>query len=140
MALAGLELHHHAIRIAPGREEATRNFFGDVLGLHPDPGAREVPGIPLLWMDVGQSQVHLFALEGVSEHARTPDRDPFTPHVAFGVPDITAARAELDRLETVYWRIGRDEQLQIFLHDPSGNMIELHQAGTCRCKADERGA
>lgn len=77
MALDGLELHHNAIRIVPGREEATRNFFGDVLGLHPDPGAREVPGIPLLWMDVGQSHVHLFALEGVSEHARTPDRDPF---------------------------------------------------------------
>nr|WP_257909600.1 amidohydrolase family protein [Janibacter limosus] len=76
MALDGLELHHHAIRIVPGREEATRNFFGDVLGLHPDPGAREVPGIPLLWMDVGQSQVHLFALEGVSEHARTPRSRP----------------------------------------------------------------
>jgi hypothetical protein len=25
------------------------------------------------------------------------------------------------------------ESQQAFMHDPFGNMIELHQAGTCRC-------
>jgi hypothetical protein len=24
------------------------------------------------------------------------------------------------------------------MHDPAGNMIELHQAGTCRCQAVSR--
>jgi hypothetical protein len=27
---------------------------------------------------------------------------------------------------------------QIFMYDPFGNMIELHQAGTCRCVTGNR--
>jgi hypothetical protein len=27
---------------------------------------------------------------------------------------------------------------QIFMYDPFGNMIELHQAGTCRCVTSKR--
>ncbi len=27
---------------------------------------------------------------------------------------------------------------QIFTHDPFGNMVELHEAGTCRCREAER--
>jgi len=30
------------------------------------------------------------------------------------------------------------ESEQIFLRDPAGNMIELHQIGTCRCVVKER--
>jgi catechol 2,3-dioxygenase-like lactoylglutathione lyase family enzyme len=138
MALNELELHHVALRIRPGTEQATEDFFSDVLGLHPDPGAREIPGIPLFWMDVGETQVHLFSVEGISQYARTPERDPFTPHVAFGVPDIAEARAELDRLDTPYWTAGRDTSLQVFTYDPNGSMIELHQIDTCRCKAVSR--
>ncbi|GGL41885.1 VOC family protein [Nocardia jinanensis] len=138
MALTGLELHHVALRIRPGTEHATEVFFGEVLGLHPDPGAREIPGIPLFWMDVGNTQLHLFSVEGTSQYARTPDRDPFTQHIAFGVPDIAAARAELDRLGTTYWKAGRGADLQVFTYDPSGAMIELHQIGTCRCQAVAR--
>lgn len=138
MALNGLELHHVALRIPPGTEEATKDFFGAVLGLHPDPGAREIPGIPLFWMDVGDTQVHLFSLDGTSQYARTPDRDPFTPHLAFGVPDIAEARAELERLGTPYWKVGRDIDQQVFTYDPTGTMIELHQIGTCRCQAASR--
>ncbi|WP_109526652.1 MULTISPECIES: VOC family protein [Nocardia] len=138
MALDGFDLHHVALRIRPGTEHTTEAFFGEVLGLRPDPGAREIPGIPLFWMDVGDTQVHLFALGGTSEYARTPDRDPFTQHVAFGVPDIAAACAELDRLGTPYWKVGRDENRQVFIYDPSGAMFELHQIGTCRCKSVAR--
>jgi hypothetical protein len=29
---------------------------------------------------------------------------------------------------------------QIFTHDPFGNMIELHQAGLCRCVTAHRPA
>jgi hypothetical protein len=30
------------------------------------------------------------------------------------------------------------ESQQIFMYDPFGNMIELHQAGTCRCVTSNR--
>ncbi len=138
MALSGLELHHAAMRIRPGTEAVTEQFFAEVLGLRPDPGAREIPGIPLYWMDVGDTQVHLFAVEGASQYARTPDRDPFTRHIAFGVPDIRAAQAELQQLGTSHWKAGRDDTMQVFTYDPTGNMIELHQIGTCRCRSTGR--
>jgi hypothetical protein len=33
--------------------------------------------------------------------------------------------------------VGTESQ-QTFMHDPFGNMIELHQAGTCRCITGNR--
>jgi catechol 2,3-dioxygenase-like lactoylglutathione lyase family enzyme len=76
----------------------------------------------------------------VSKYASGPDRDPFRTHVALGVPDILEARAELDRLGVEYWSAGREERQQVFMNDPNGNMIELHQIGTCRCKKGARPA
>ncbi len=141
MALTGLEIHHHAIRMRPDAVDETLTFYRDVLGLAPDPGARDIPDVPLFWMDTGNdTQVHLFGVEGVSKYARQPDRDPFTPHVAFGVPDIEEAKQELERLEIEYWRAGRDSGQQVFMYDMAGNMIELHQIGTCRCKRSSRPA
>lgn len=139
MALTGLELHHHAVRMKPDAAESSLRFYRDVLGLQPDPQARDIPGVPLYWMDTANgTQIHIFGVEGVSEYARQPDRDPFVEHVAFGVPDIASARAELERLEVPYWKVGRDDTQQIFLYDDYGNMIELHQIGTCRCNRSTR--
>jgi len=134
MALTGLVLHHHAVRMRPDKVAETLNFYQDVLGLEPDPGARDVPDIPLSWLDTGNStQIHVFGLEGISKYAKQPDQDPFTPHAAFGLPDIAAAKEELDRLQVPYWTSGRGAAQLVFVNDHSGNMIELHQIGTCRC-------
>ena len=139
MALKGLELHHHAVRMRPGLEREHLAFYQDVLGLQPDPGSREIPDVPLFWMDLeNDTQIHMFSVDGVSKYARQPDRDPFAVHVALGVPDIEEAKAELDRLGVEYWRAGRDESQQVFIDDPSGNRVELHQIGTCRCKHSDR--
>jgi catechol 2,3-dioxygenase-like lactoylglutathione lyase family enzyme len=139
VALTGLELHHHAIRMRPDSAGATMAFYRDVLGLRPDPGARKIPDIEGYWLDcANDAQVHVFGVEGTSKYARHPDQDPFTPHVAFGVPDVGAAIEELDRQGVAYWTAGRDERRQVFLNDVSGNMIELHQTGTCRCKHTSR--
>jgi catechol 2,3-dioxygenase-like lactoylglutathione lyase family enzyme len=141
MALTGLEIHHHAVRMRPDAVDETLAFYRDVLGLSPDPGARDIPDVPLFWMDTGNdTQIHLFGVAGVSTYARRPDRDPFTPHVAFGVPDIEEAKRELERLEIEYWRAGRGEAQQVFMYDLAGNMIELHQIGTCRCQRSSRPA
>ena len=63
------------------------------------------------------------------------------PHVALAVPDIQEAKAELDRMGVEHWVtrgvVGPESQ-QIFMYDPFGNMIELHQAGTCRCITGNR--
>jgi catechol 2,3-dioxygenase-like lactoylglutathione lyase family enzyme len=138
--LEGLELHHAAVRMHPERVDATLHLYRDVLGLVADPGTRQIPGIPGTWLDADNDvQLHVFGVEGVSQYAASPDRDPFTPHVAFGVPSVDAALAALEREQVPHWTAGRGDRRQVFLNDASGNMVELHQIGTCRCRRSTRG-
>jgi class 3 adenylate cyclase len=71
----------------------------------------------------------------------TGELDLASPHLAFAVTSIDEAQAELDRLEVpyrvVHGRLGPDSR-RLFLADPSGNLIELHQLGTCRCTSRAR--
>lgn len=144
MAIKVLELHHHGIRVGQTEADADRalQFYRDVLGLSPDPGRPHIPTIPGYWMDVGgKAQIHLMGVNGQSKFAQGPGKDPASPHVALAVPDVQDARRQLDRLGVSYWVsegiVGPQSQ-QIFMHDPAGNMIELHQVGTCRCDSAKR--
>jgi hypothetical protein len=59
------------------------------------------------------------------------------------VADIQAARKELDGLGVNYWAaesVVGPQSLQLFLKDPFGNIIELHQIDTCRCVTSRRPA
>ena len=88
-------------------------------------------------------RVRLFSIEQPSPIAKGPGQDPTRPHVAFAVADIVATRAELDRLGVSYWTIEAltsPDSVQLFLNDPCGNMVELHQIDKCRCRASNRPA
>lgn len=147
MPIKVLELHHHGIRIGKTDEEVekARHFYTDVLGLGADPGRPTIPGIPGFWLDVGNdrnnAQIHLMGAVGMSPVARSEKEDPTLTHVALAVEDIQAAKAELDRQHIWYWQIqglvGQNSD-QIFVQDPFGNVIELHQIGTCRCNKATR--
>lgn len=146
MAVKVLELHHHGIRIGPAASDVNEafEFYHGVLGLEADPGRPQIPSIDGYWMDVGgTAQIHLMGVDGQSKFAEGPGRDPSAPHVALAVPDIQEAKAELERLGVSFWvtrgAVSPASQ-QIFLHDPFGNMIELHQIGTCRCVGARRTA
>lgn len=142
MAVKVVELHHHGICMHPSAAERMRGFYESVLGLRPDPGRPNIPGIPGYWMDLpDDTQIHLMGKDGPSPYAKGPDKDPVFTHVALGVPDVVEAEEELRRLGTDYWRIESvvgPQQNQLFFYDPAGNMIELHQVGLCRCKKSER--
>ena len=144
MAVKVLELHHHGIRVGPSETDVKQAFafYHDVLGLGPDPGRPHIPTIDGYWMDVGgTAQIHLMGVNGQSKFAEGPGKDPSHPHVALAVPDIQEAKKELDRLGVDYWftrGIVGPESEQIFMRDPAGNMIELHQIGTCRCNSAVR--
>lgn len=142
MPIKVLELHHHGIRIGTSDEAVgqAREFYGDVLGLEADTGRPTIPGIPGFWMYVGNegptSQIHLMGAEGRSPMARSDKEDPTIPHVALAVEDIQEARRDLDERGIWYWQIDGlvdKDSNQVFVHDPFGNVIELHQIGTCRC-------
>src|SRR5215475_12812522 len=127
MPIKVLELHHHGIRIGKTTEEVeqARQFYNEVLGLPLDPGRPNIPGIPGFWVYIGDdahtAQIHLMGAVGRSPVARR---------------DIEEAQKELDQRGVWYWRIqGLVGQYsdQVFVRDPFGNLIELHQIGTCRC-------
>ncbi len=143
MAIKVLELHHHAVRVGPtaAQADAVRDFYVDVLGLAVDPGRRVGRGAPGYWLDVGDSaQLHLMGVTGRWDGDAI---DPSAPHVAFAVADVEAAIAELARLGVAH-RVLRGATgtgaAQVFLHDPAGNVVELHERGACRCVARTRVA
>jgi catechol 2,3-dioxygenase-like lactoylglutathione lyase family enzyme len=147
MPIKVLELHHHGIRIGKSDEDVAkaRDFYTGVLGLQADRGRPDIPGIPGFWMDVGSgghsTQLHLMGAEGRSPVARSDIEDPTIPHVALAVEDIKAAKRELDERGVWYWQLQGlvdANSDQIFVRDPFGNVIELHQIGTCRCNKAAR--
>lgn len=143
MAIKVMEIHHHAVRIDSGNHplEAFLDFYTNVLGLENDTGRPTVPGIPGLWMNVGKvGQIHLMGGAFPSPLARNPGQDPVDTHVAMAVEDIAATKAELERLGVDFWSlvgVAGPETEQIFVRDPAGNMVELHQYDKCRC--NQRG-
>jgi catechol 2,3-dioxygenase-like lactoylglutathione lyase family enzyme len=141
MALTGLELHHHGIRIDPDVADESLAFYRDVLGLDADPARPDNPAFRGAWLDLANdTQIHLMGVKAgeLSPFAADADHDPARPHVALGVPDLAAAVAELDRLGVAHWSLGNGPVAQVFMADPSGNAIELHEIGTCRCKHTTR--
>lgn len=143
MTIRVLELHHHAIRVGPTQAEAdaVRDFYVNVLGLAQDPGRNVRSKLPGYWLDVGDhAQVHLMGVTGTGMDLGD-GIDPSAPHVALAVADVAAARAELEQRGIPHRALERATDpgsVQLFLKDPAGNLVELHQAGACRCVGRSR--
>ncbi len=142
MAIKVVELHHTGVRIDAAKQNAVEGFYSSVLGLGRDEGRPTIPGIPGAWINVGEvGQIHLIGGDQPSPVAKGPGEDPTRPHVAFAVADIVATRAELERLGVKYWVIEgltSPDSTQVFMNDPCGNMVELHQIDKCRCRLKSR--
>ena len=146
MAIKILGIHHHAVRIDDRGHpyDAVHDFYANVLGLNHDEGRGTIAGVPGWWMNVGDvGQIHLIGGDYPSRFAKAPGQDPTAPHVALAVASIPDTKAELDRLGVPYWTlvgVAGPETEQVFVNDPCGNMIELHQVDKCRCSAVNRKA
>ena len=108
MAIKVVELHHTGVRIDAKDQSmaALQDFYTGVLGLAHDQGRPTIPGIPGMWINVGE-----------------------------------VGQAELDRMGVQYWSLKGltdPESDQLFLNDPCGNMVELHQVDKCRCRLASR--
>jgi catechol 2,3-dioxygenase-like lactoylglutathione lyase family enzyme len=111
-------IHHVSINV--GDVDAALSFYVDVLGLAQRDDRPEF-GFGGAWLDAGGQQVHLI------EAPRPDDRGQ---HFALQVADLDATIAELRSGGTTV----SDASLvgtgrQAFLHDPSGNLVELQQPG-----------
>lgn len=143
MAIKVLELHYCALRVpeAPADRLRVREFYDNVLGLRQDDGRPDSTGVPEYWLNSGaHAQVRLMGAEGLRMDLGM-GIDASAPHLAFAVEDIAATRSELDRLGVEYRVLlegGGPAAERIFMKDPAGNQVELHQVGTCRCTAAGR--
>lgn len=144
MAIKVLEIHHHAVRIDGSETNMQDNlaFYSGLLGLSPDSRRPTIPGIPGYWINVGEvGQIHLIGGEQPSPLAKGPGKDPAASHVALAVADIAEVKADLEKHGTPFWSlvgIAGPSAEQLFMHDPNGNIIELHQIDQCRCRAANR--
>jgi class 3 adenylate cyclase len=141
MTLRIAELHHLTVRIGPGPDAAgaALRFYNDVLGLESDHANSDRPGDGYRINAGHHAQVHL--LPGTARTLAAGELDVTSPHLSCAVESIDEAQAELDRLavnyRVVHGRLGPDSR-RLFLADPAGNLIELHQLGTCRCTGRAR--
>ena len=112
-----LAVHHVSINVAD--PDKAIEFYCDVLGLERRTDRPEI-GIGGAWLDAGGQQVHL--IEGTVPSGNGE-------HFALLVDDV---RAVVDELRSRGMRVSDPSpigtSLQSFLHDPDGNLIELHQA------------
>jgi catechol 2,3-dioxygenase-like lactoylglutathione lyase family enzyme len=116
--MRALGLHHVSVNVAD--VEVALGFYVDRLGLVARADRPDF-GFGGAWLDAGDQQVHLI---------EAPVPEDRGQHLALRVADLDGSVAEL--------RAGGIEisdpspvgsGRQAFLHDPSGNLIELHQPG-----------
>lgn len=110
--------------------EASRAFYGDVLGMQQVP--RPAFSFVGLWLQAGSTQVHLI-LEHAESGPANRDRPEKltvsrTRHVAFEVDDALQAKARLDELGIPVASGPKprpDGPIQITIFDPDDNLVEL---------------
>jgi catechol 2,3-dioxygenase-like lactoylglutathione lyase family enzyme len=113
-----LGVHHVSINVSD--VGAALDFYVEVLGLAARSDRPDF-GFGGAWLDAGDQQLHLI------EASVPGDRGQ---HFALRVADLDAVVAELRAGATMVSDpspVGTGRQA--FLHDPSGNLVELHQPG-----------
>lgn len=116
----------HASVNSAAAPESTVDFYRRVLGMEASPFRPDIPGVPGQWFDVGEAQLHLIGIASSGAGL-----DPSRHHVCFGVADLEDAVSELEAAGVTYFRASQQHPHgvveQVFLTDPSGNVIELQQ-------------
>ena len=115
-------VHHVSLRVDD--LDKSLEFYMGVLGCKRLPRPGNIPGPPGAWMQAGDTQVHITA-RPVDAIVGSPPTgiEPTASHIAFHTDDLDAAEASLRERGFVYERGNAVEQ--IFIQDPSGNIIEL---------------
>ena len=110
------------------------DFYIELLGAEPLPTPNF--GLPVQWLAVGATQLHLF------ERDLTPTSHH---HVAFTVDDLPGAYRVAERRRAFdYQAFGNHlvelpgGVVQLYVRDPANNLVELDQAGVDRLPVELR--
>ncbi len=123
-ALAGT-VHHVSFRV--DNLEDALEFYEDALGC--ERLARPDIAVKGAWLQAGSTQIHLIETPRSSATGTPPDRiNPVANHVAFLTENLEETQTALQ--DRGYVVEGGPSPLvrQIFVRDPSGNMIEFAPA------------
>ncbi len=122
MSIGITGVSHVNVTVSKELEEATKQFYGEVLGLEQVPkpvGPRQFVGA---WYQIGATQLHL-SIE------TDPQNSASKRHVCYYVENLAVAAEGLRGagLETIRDPGDTDKSQRFFVRDPGGNMIEISQ-------------
>ena len=122
MSLDIIELSHVNVTVPQALEEATRHFYGVILGLkqlRKPEGSRTNVGA---WYQLGAVQLHLSIEEEIDNQAS--DR-----HVCYVVRDVAAAAQHFRDAGVLVIPDPRPipGRPRLYVRDPGGNLIEIAQ-------------
>jgi predicted enzyme related to lactoylglutathione lyase len=116
-----ITLQHVNVTVAPELEEATKLFYGSVLGLKqiPKPATSRQSGA---WYQAGEIQLHL----SIEDERPMPLS---SRHVCFSVSDITEAEKKFRDagVEIISDPRPAPGSPRFFVRDPGGNQLEIVQ-------------
>ena len=112
---------HHSVN-AQGRLDDTAAFYSGVLGLESEPSRPDIAGVDGHWFRVGDAELHLVDADRGMGAIRPTD-----VHVCLAVESIAEAVSGLDAAGVAYFTLHQGPVTQVFLADPSGNVIELQE-------------
>ncbi len=110
------------------------DFYTDLLGAEPIPTPNF--GFPVQWLALGRTQLHLFErdLQPTSHH-----------HFGITVDDLEAVYRVAERRQCFdrqtfgnHLVLLPGDLVQLYIRDPTGNLVELDQAGADRLPDDMR--
>ena len=118
------DINHYNLRIPKENMEALCLFYTSVIGL--TVGHRPLKSVGY-WLYAGDKSLLHLSLASVDE-LREFDKQNAFDHIAFSCTDLTEFEARLSEAGVQYKRnvITETGQVQLFLHDPMGNKIELN--------------
>jgi catechol 2,3-dioxygenase-like lactoylglutathione lyase family enzyme len=120
MAIGIIEVNHVNVTVRADLEQATKHFYGEVMGLTQIPkpeGPRQFVGA---WYQLGSAQLHL-SIEDDPQNAAS------NRHVCYGVADLAVAE---EMLRNAGVEIIPDRARRFFVRDPAGNLIEITERPT----------
>ena len=114
-------VHHVQITIPKGAEDKAREFYCGILGLIEVPKPESLTGRGGLWMELGDTQVHV----GVEDRV---DSGSSKAHVAYLVDDLEHWRTKLIEHDVeIIDGIPIPSYDRFEFRDPFGNRVELLQ-------------
>ena len=125
-------INHVSINARDLRESV--EFYVDLLGAEPIPTPNF--GIPVQWLALGRTQLHLFErdLQPTSHH-----------HFGITVDDLGPVYSVAERLNAFDGRAFGNhlvelpgDVVQLYIRDPAGNLVEIDQHGVGRLPDDLR--